>query len=140
MSLVHPRDLGAWMAWQSDQHRLRQLKGRVVDAVFPPRTQWSIAAGDERPRIVVAMDSANPSAVQSLIAPLHHLRELPVAIVAPFALDAIAADLPLAVRPFSAGLVDGLVDDARCVVDGRPVPPGRRRHGAGRAPPRAASS
>ena len=116
MSLVHPRDLGAWMAWQSDQHRLRQLKGRLVDVVRPPRTQWSIAAGDERPRLVVAMDSANPSAVQSLVAPLHHLRDVPVAIVAPFALDAVAADLPLDVRPFSAGLVDGLVDDSRCVV------------------------
>ncbi len=116
MSLVHPRDLGPWLAWQSDQHRLRHLKGRVVDAVRPSLSQWSIATNVDAPSVVIAMDSANPSAVGSLVAPLHHLRDLPVAIVAPFPLDDVASGLDLDVRPLNAGLVDGLVDASRCVV------------------------
>lgn len=116
MSLVHPRDLGAWLAWQSDQHRLRHLKGQVVGTLRPHQPRWSIAASHDAPRVVVAMDSANPSAVGSLIAPLRHLRDLSVAVVAPFPLDHVVTALDLPVRQFDPGRVDGLVDSARCVV------------------------
>ena len=116
MSLIHPRDLAAWLAWQSGRHRLRHLKGRVVDTTRSPQATWSIATSHAEPRLVVAMDSASPSAVGSLVAPLHHLSDVPVAVVAPFALDSVVTGLALEVRPFNAGLVDGLVDAARCVV------------------------
>ena len=68
------------------------------------------------PQVVVSMDTANPSAVGSLIAPLRHVRDLPVAVVAPFPLDDVVAGLGLDVTPFSPGRVDGLVEGARCLV------------------------
>lgn len=138
MSLVHPRDLGAWLDWQSGRRRLRHLKGRVVDTVRPPQAAWSIATNHPEPRLVVAMDSANPSAIGSLITPLHHLSDVPIAVVAPFALDAVVADLGLEVRPFNAGLVDGLVDTARCVMTaGQYLPVGAATERAARRYDRA---
>ena len=116
MSLVFPRDLEAWQSWQVAQHRIRQVKGRILDNLRPPVAAWSLATNHPAPQVVVAMDTANPSAVGSLIAPLRHLAGAPVAVVAPFPLDDVVDGLGLTVTPLSPGRVDGLVEGARCLV------------------------
>ena len=117
MSLVFPRDLDAWQSWQVAQHRVRHLKGRIVDNLRPPASDWSIACNHENPQVIVAIDAPNPTAIGSLVAPLRYLDgDLPVAVVAPFPLAAVVEGLGLTVRRLSPGLVDGLVEGARCLV------------------------
>ena len=116
MTLVFTRDLDAWLSWQADQHRLRSFKGKLVSTMRAPQAQWFLASNHAEPRVVVSMDTTNPTAVGSLIAPLTHVGDLPVAVVAPVPLEGIVADLGLRVTPLNAGRVDGLVAGASCVV------------------------
>jgi hypothetical protein len=116
MSLVFDNDLDAWLSWQARQHRLRRLKGHVVDALRAPQQRWYLATGPEQPRVLVSMDTTNATAVKSVVAPLQHLGDVPIGIVAPVPLDGVVDHLDLQVRPISPGLVDGLVERARCVV------------------------
>lgn len=85
MGMIFAEDLEAWQRWQRGRHALRRL--RSLARPVEPLTMVLHQRGDE-PRALFALDATTPTALASVLEPLTHLGDLPVAIVAPSDLSA----------------------------------------------------
>jgi len=88
MGLRFPSDLAAWQRWQHRQHILRRL--RDVARRPSPVTMHLHVRGTE-PAVLFALDATTPTALASVIEPLAHLGDAPVAVLAP---QDVASRLP----------------------------------------------
>lgn len=88
MGLMFPEDLRSWQRWQRRRHGLRALRhfGRPDR---PSRLVLHTSAED--PVILFAAEATTPAAIASTLAPLHHLGDVPCAVLAP---ADISAHLP----------------------------------------------
>lgn len=73
-------DLAAWRRWQESRNPLRALKARTRRA---PQPRLVLHLRGESPSILLAVEATTPSAVAAAAAPLVHLGDLPVAVLAP---------------------------------------------------------
>ncbi len=116
MGLRFPSDIEAWQHWHERRHRLRRLKARATGAGRPPgEPSWHLASSSETPKIIIALDTPNPTSVASLLGPWRSSPGAGVAIVAPFALAPLVGDT-FTDRPVTADAVDDLVAGARVAV------------------------
>lgn len=76
--LVHPRDLGAWQAWQQQRRRFRGMLRRGATPEPPVLTTTS-----PEPRILIALDADTPSHRAALVAPEGFLDPDDVALLTP---------------------------------------------------------
>lgn len=79
--LRFPADLDAWRRWQRGRHAVR----RVRDAVRRPAAPSSFAlhVRGAGPAVLFALDAVTPTALASVLEPLAHLEDAPVAVIAP---------------------------------------------------------
>lgn len=98
MGLRFPSDLAAWQRWQHKQNPLRRLRASVRRP--PPMTLHLHVRGRE-PVLLFALDATTPTALASVLEPLGHLGDIPVAVLAP---HDVAARLPgdWTVRPLES--------------------------------------
>nr|NLI49513.1 RNA-binding protein [Propionibacterium sp.] len=83
MGLTFPDDLAAWQRWQQDRHRVRALKSRLSPTPANPASFVLASRGEEPARLLVVLESTSASSLASLVEPLRHLLDVPVAVVAP---------------------------------------------------------
>lgn len=80
MGLNIPLDLHAWQRWQQKQRPLRRLRDAVRGSA--PITLHLHVRGIE-PAVLFALDATTPTALASVLGPLAHLGDAPVAVLAP---------------------------------------------------------
>jgi len=79
MALTFPSDLEAWRRWQNSRNPLRRVRNLGRSAPAP--TLWLITNAAD-PVLLVAVDSTTPTTVASFAAPLSHLGDMPIAVLA----------------------------------------------------------
>jgi len=81
MGLMFPEDLAAWQRWQRNRHVLRRVRGLLRrPSLGGPLTLHRRGAD---PVVLFALDATTPTALASVIEPLAHLGDTPVAVLAP---------------------------------------------------------
>ncbi len=80
MGLMFPEDFDAWQRWQHNRHMLRRLRD-VARRPAPVELRLHVR-GDE-PAVLFALDATTPTALASVLEPLAHLGDAPVAVLAP---------------------------------------------------------
>lgn len=88
MALMFPADLEAWHRWQISRNPLRRMRNLGRRDSAP--ALWLITNAVD-PVLLVAVDSTTPTTVAAFTNPLHHLHDLPIAVLAP---ADISAQLP----------------------------------------------
>ncbi|MGW5238574.1 RNA-binding protein [Monashia sp. NPDC004114] len=79
MGLMIPADIDEWRRWQRSRSRIRAARAAIRRT--PPPELVLLTRGQE-PAALFAIDATTPTAVASLAAPIHHLGEAPVAVLA----------------------------------------------------------
>lgn len=91
MGLRHPVDLAAWQRWQDGQNRRRAMKGRLLDVMGRRHGGVVHSAGGTPPALLVVLDSASPTSLAALVAPMQHLTHDRIVVLAP---TDVSAHLP----------------------------------------------
>lgn len=81
MGLRFPEDLAAWQRWQRDRHMLRRVRDLVRRPA--PSTALRLHQRSADPVVLFVLDATTPTALASVIEPLTHLGDAPVAVLAP---------------------------------------------------------
>jgi len=82
MGLKFPTSIEGWQRWQANRHPARKLRGLLRSS--PVGTQLVAAIRGNAPaHLLVVLESTSASSLYSLVEPLRHLLDLPLAVVAP---------------------------------------------------------
>jgi hypothetical protein len=79
MGLTHPADLDEWRRWQRRRNRLRAARATIRGSAAP---ELLLMTHGQEPEVLFAVDATTPTAVASVAAPMHHLGETPLAVIA----------------------------------------------------------
>lgn len=89
MALKHPVDLASWQQWQDSQHRVKNLAKKVLrggsgSGDQAPMLAYLARQSDQPTQIAAILESRAASGRMAVLAPLAHLGDLSLAVVAPF--------------------------------------------------------
>ncbi|KJL34498.1 hypothetical protein [Microbacterium azadirachtae] len=79
--LRFPADLEAWRRWQRSRHVVRRVRDAVRRPAAPSSFALHVRGAD--PAVLFALDAVTPTALASVLEPLAHLGDAPVAVIAP---------------------------------------------------------
>jgi hypothetical protein len=85
MALMFPEDLDAWKRWQGSRNRLRSARHTLRR---PEQPELWLHVRGYAPVVLFALDATTPTALASVAAPLAHLGDTHVAVLAPADLSA----------------------------------------------------